>query len=64
MSSSTIFHTIGDALTWSLGIFDSQLFGNVFNYGVIILGFVGLFYWLNVQRKFNVDAEKNPNQLK
>lgn len=64
MSSSTIFHAIGDALTWSLGIFDSQLFGNVFNYGVIILGFVGLFYWLNVQRKFNVDAEKNPNQLK
>jgi hypothetical protein len=62
MSSSTIFHAIGDFLTWTLGIFD--VIGNTFNYAVIVLGFVGLFYWLNLQRKFNAQAENDPNQLK
>ena len=38
--------------------------GNVFNYSCIVLGFVGLFIWLNKQRKYNEEAESNPNQLK
>jgi hypothetical protein len=37
---------------------------NKFNYACIILGFIGLFYWLNYQRKFNQEAENNPNQIK
>jgi hypothetical protein len=34
------------------------------NTGAVLLGFVGLFYWLNLQRKFNAQAEKDPDQLK
>jgi hypothetical protein len=62
MNSSTIFHAIGDLLTWTFGIF--EVIGNSFNYAVIALGFVGLFYWLNLQRKFNTEAESTPNKLK
>lgn len=54
MTSSTVFHAIGDFLTWTFGIF--EVIGNSFNYAVIVLGFVGLFYWLNLQRKFNAQA--------
>jgi len=60
MSSSTIFHGIGDFLTWTLGIF--EVLGNTVNYAVIVLGFVGLFYWLNLQRKYN--AQANAKKLK
>lgn len=38
--------------------------GDIFNYSLIVLGFIGLFYWLNLQRKFNAQAEKDPNQIK
>jgi hypothetical protein len=62
MSSSTVFHAIGDFLTWTLGIF--EVIGNAFNYSVIVLGFFGLFFWLNKQRKFNAEAAANKNQIK
>jgi hypothetical protein len=62
MSSSTVFHAIGDFLTWTLGIF--EVIGNAFNYSVIVLGFFGLFFWLNKQRKFNAQAAANKNQIK
>lgn len=62
MSSSAVFHAIGDLLTWTFGIF--EVIGNAFNYSVIVLGFIGLFYWLNLQKKFNAEAEANPNQIK
>jgi hypothetical protein len=28
------------------------------------LGFVGLFYWLNIQKKLSDKAANDPNQLK
>lgn len=62
MDSPTVFHAIGDLLTWTFGIF--EVIGNTFNYSVIVLGFVGLFYWLNLQRKFNAQAASNPDQIK
>ncbi len=62
MTSASVFQTIGDLLTWSFGIF--EVIGNAFNYSVIVLGFIGLFYWLNLQKKFNAEAESNPNQIK
>lgn len=62
MNSNVIFGYIADFLTWTLSIFDS--IGNVFNYGCIVLGFIGLFYWLNLQRKFNAEAENNAGQIK
>jgi hypothetical protein len=34
------------------------------NTGIVVLGFIGMFYWLNWQRKFNDQAANNPDQLK
>ena len=62
MKSADIFHLLGDLLQWTFGIF--EMIGNIFNYGVILLGFIGMFYWLNLQRKFNAQAKSNPNQIK
>ena len=62
MSLTDLFWGIGDLLTWTFGIF--EVIGNSFNYTLLALGFVGLFYWLNWQRKFNEHAENNPDQLK
>ncbi|TNF47916.1 MAG: hypothetical protein EP305_06660 [Bacteroidetes bacterium] len=61
MGSSSVFYAIGDLLTWTFGIF--EMIGNTFNYSLIVLGFIGLFYWLNLQKKFN-DKAKNEGTLK
>jgi hypothetical protein len=62
MSSSDIFYKIGGLLQDSFVFFESV--GNIFNFSVIILGFFGFFYWMNIQKKFNDKASKDPNQLK
>jgi len=62
MSSSTFFYGIADFLQWTFGFF--EFVGNKFNYSLIVLGFVGLFYWLNTQKKLNDKASNDPNQLK
>ena len=62
MSSSTFFYGIADFLQWTFGFF--EFVGNKFNYSLIVLGFVGLFYWLNTQKKLNNKASNDPNQLK
>jgi hypothetical protein len=54
---------------WTLGkILNGAWFydniGDWANRLIILVGFVGLFFWLNKQRKFNAQAEKDPNQLK
>ncbi len=36
----------------------------VMNYGILALGFVGMFYWLNWQKKFNEQAANDPNRIK
>lgn len=61
MSSSSVFWAIGDLLTWTFGIF--EMIGNMFNYSLLALGFIGLFYWLNLQKKLNNKA-KNEGTLK
>jgi hypothetical protein len=30
----------------------------------LVIGFIGMFYWLNLQRKYNKEAENNPDQIK
>jgi hypothetical protein len=62
MSSSTFFYGIGDFMQFLFGFF--EIVGDVFNWTLIILGFVGMFYWLNWQKKFNDKAAKDPNQIK
>ncbi len=34
------------------------------NYIFLALGFVGLFYWLILQKKYNTQADNNPSQIK
>lgn len=63
MSSKEIFESLGDAILWSTEILFENV-GNVFNTVVIITGFIGLFFWLKTQRKFNEKAANNPDQLK
>lgn len=61
MGSSTVFYAIGDLFQWIFQLF--QYIGDIANYSFIILGFIGLFYWLNLQKKFNAAAAKDPNKL-
>lgn len=63
MNSNVIFETIGDIILGSTSIVFDNI-GNLFNNGAIVLGFIGLFYWLNLQRKCNREAENNPDQIK
>lgn len=63
MNSNVIFETIGEFLLWTTSILFENV-GNLFNDAMIILGFIGLFYWLNLQKKYNQQAKNNPNQLK
>jgi hypothetical protein len=62
MNSNDFFHGLQEMFETSFLFYDAV--GNVFNYACIGLGFFGLFYWLNYQRKFNKEAENNPNQIK
>lgn len=62
MTSNVIFYGIAKLLQTSFLFY--EFIQNKFNYACIILGFIGLFYWLNYQRKFNQEAQNNPNQIK
>jgi hypothetical protein len=64
MTLYDLFWGIGDLLTWALSALQADGIGNIVNYSCIVFGFLGLFYWLNLQRKFNAEAESNPNQRK
>lgn len=63
MSSRDVFISIGDFMYGAPFEFYDNV-GNIFNYSLIVMGFVGLFYWLNWQKKFNKQADENPNQIK
>ena len=63
MSSKEVIDALGDFILWTTQILFENV-GNIFNTSCIILGFVGLLYWLNLQRKFNNQAENNSNQIK
>jgi hypothetical protein len=62
MTLLEFFNGLGDIFLWTFQMF--EMIGNSFNYTLIVLGFVGLFIWLNKQRKYNQEAENNPDQLK
>ncbi len=58
---NNFWYTLGDLLN---GAWFYDNIGDIFNWVCIILGFVGFAYWMNWQRKFNAQAEKDPNQIK
>jgi len=62
MSSSTFFYAIGDFFQWSFGFF--EFIRDYANYFFIIVGSFGMLYWLNIQRKLNAVAAKDPSKLK
>ena len=51
MNSTDFFFLLGDIFQWTFQIF--EIIGNAFNYFLLILGFGGFFYWMNIQRLFN-----------
>ena len=65
MTLDGFFRGLGDVLQWTFNILENVMPTTfLVNTGAVLLGFVGLFYWLNLQRKFNAQAEKDPDQLK
>ena len=52
MSTTDFFHALNEQLFQKLFLF-YDIVGNYFNNIVIVLGFVGFGYWMNLQRKFN-----------
>jgi hypothetical protein len=56
MSSSTIFYAIADFMG-NYGFAPLEWIGNIFNYACIVLGFFGMFYWLNLQKKYTQKAK-------
>lgn len=64
MTLSGFFYGLGDLIQSTFGLLEADMVGNKFNYACIALGFVGLFIWLNKQRKFNAAAESDPNKMK
>jgi hypothetical protein len=62
MNSNVIFYGLAKIFQGSFLFF--EFIQNKFNYFLIILGFFGLFYWLRWQKRFNDQAENNPDQIK
>lgn len=63
MTLTDFFWGLGDIFQWTFQLF--EIIGHSFNYAVIaIFGFGGLFYWLNMQKKFNDKAKNDPNAIK
>lgn len=51
-------YALGDVFYW---LFENTLapLGNIPNNGFILLGFVGMFIWLKMQKNFNEEAKAN-----
>jgi hypothetical protein len=62
MNSNVIFYGLAKIFQGSFLFF--EFIQNKFNYLCIALGFFGLIYWLRWQKRFNEQADNNPNQLK
>lgn len=57
-----IVEPIGELFEWSFGIL--EYFENLPNYAFIIIGFIGMIYWLILQKRYNKQADQNPDQIK
>lgn len=63
MNSRDAWWAFGNGAQEFLGWFYDNV-GNIVNYSLLLLGFIGLFYWLGRQKKFNDGAANTPNQIK
>lgn len=58
MTLDGIFRGIGGFMQWTFNFLQNDVpITMVMNYGCIVLGFVGLFYWLNLQKKMTAKAK-------
>ncbi|NRA11356.1 MAG: hypothetical protein HRT57_05300 [Crocinitomicaceae bacterium] len=63
MTLDGFFRGIGSFMQWTFNLlqndftfFDFSL-TFIMNYGLLCVGFIGLFYWLNIQKKLSAKAE-------
>lgn len=63
MTYTELVKELGGLILWTTELLFESV-GNIFNYGVIVLGFVGLFIWLRLQAKYNREAANDPSKLK
>jgi len=63
MSSKEVFDLIAEFM-YDVPFEFYDNIGNIINYSLIVLGFIGFFIWMSKQVKFNNQAKNNPNQLK
>ncbi|MBU3658757.1 MAG: hypothetical protein FGM14_02715 [Flavobacteriales bacterium] len=61
MSSTDFFYALNDLFQKLFLFYD--VVGNYFNNIVIVFGFLGFGYWMNLQRKFNA-ASNVPVEIK
>jgi hypothetical protein len=54
MTSTDIIYAIGDLFQCAFLFYDAV--GNLFNDTLLLLGFFGFFYWMNIQKKLNSKA--------
>jgi len=65
MTLSGFFNFLGGIFQWTFQWLQNDFWLTyVANYGIIALGFVGLFFWLKKQMEFNKVAEHDYDQLK
>ncbi|WP_107039554.1 hypothetical protein [Brumimicrobium mesophilum] len=63
MTYNELVYELGEGLLWTTELL-FEVVGNIFNYGVIVLGFIGLFIWLRLQAKYNREAANDPTKFK
>ncbi|MBW7867082.1 MAG: hypothetical protein H3C31_02020 [Brumimicrobium sp.] len=51
MNYTDVVYAIGDGLLWTCDIIFDHV-GNIFNITALLVGFVGAFYWLRLQAKY------------
>ena len=63
MTYTDAVYDLGDGILWTTGILFENV-GNIFNYGVVVLGLIGIFIWLKMQARYIKEAKKKPEHIK
>jgi cbb3-type cytochrome oxidase subunit 3 len=61
MNSTSVFQSIGDFFQWTFTAF--EVIGNGFNTILVVLGFVGITYWMYRQSKYTAEAKRNSTHV-